>query len=159
MERIRPLEPDAELFYHTLTRRTIPFSQVEPTFPAGSDLIEYLGCHRNGSKTSEMSRAIKETALFKIAREWRAWLEVHSEGKVDRFLLDNLLMRIMYPFVLKRDDNSCVLCDRSSDLTIHHIIRKRRDRPKDYSPYGCSVPTNLVTLCRGCHALYDPMIL
>lgn len=46
--------------------------------------------------------------------------------------------------VLTRDGNTCVDCGISEELHVHHLIPR--------SAGGPDVPSNMVTLCAGCHA-------
>lgn len=45
--------------------------------------------------------------------------------------------------VLERDEYSCVVCDSTADLTVHHIIPR--------STGGANNTENLATLCESCH--------
>ncbi len=96
--------------------------------------------------------------MNKVESEWRAWVRAHEGYPFDEIRLDNILMRVLYRFILKRDGNCCTVCKAQSTLTIHHIIHKRRNLVST-PPFGRSVPTNLVTLCRSCHADFDPVLL
>jgi len=108
---------------------------------------------------AEVSNEITKIALAKINNEWRAWVNVHSDFSFDERKLDNMLMASLYWIILDRDDRRCVLCAETHLLTIHHVIQKRRNVLKSAPPFGRSVPTNLVTLCRSCHSMFDPAIL
>ena len=48
-------------------------------------------------------------------------------------------------YIKKRDKNKCVLCNTTSELHVHHILRKSK-----YPQYLVE-PFNLVTLCTSCH--------
>jgi hypothetical protein len=137
------------LFTWTLTHFTPAFSEVSPVF-------------RTRRKLEEQSQSLEEKvlliALNKIEGEWRAWVHAHEGFAFDEIHMDNILMRVLYRFILKRDGDCCALCKAKTQLTIHHIIQKRRNLVST-PPFGRSVPTNLITLCRGCHAYFDPVIL
>jgi hypothetical protein len=139
----------AGLFTWTLTHFTPAFSEVRPVF-------------RTRKKLEEQSQSLEEKvlriALNKIESEWSAWVRAHEGFTFDEIHMDNILMRVLYPFILKRDGNCCTLCEAKTQLTIHHIIQKRRNLVSS-PPFGRSVPTNLITLCRGCHSYFDPGIL
>lgn len=49
------------------------------------------------------------------------------------------------PHILRRDGHRCQKCGSESDLHVHHKTPK--------SVGGTNGPGNLVTLCRGCHAM------
>lgn len=98
-------------------------------------------------------------AFAKIEAEWRAWVKVHEEEPFDERKLDNMLMAALYRIILERDERKCIFCSTGVGLTIHHIIQKKRTVTNIVPPFGRSVPTNLVTLCRNCHSIYDPAIL
>jgi 5-methylcytosine-specific restriction endonuclease McrA len=46
--------------------------------------------------------------------------------------------------ILKRDGYECTRCSSTSDLHVHHIVRKGNG--------GGESPSNLITLCSSCHA-------
>jgi hypothetical protein len=140
----------AGLFTWTLTHFTPAFSAIRPVFRSRLQLDSHL----QGTHSEEITRL----AIGKINSEWSAWVTAHDGYPFDEHHLDNMLMRVLYSFILKRDGFRCVLCQSVSQLTIHHIIQKRRNLVSS-PPFGRSVPTNLVTLCRGCHAFFDPVIL
>jgi len=55
--------------------------------------------------------------------------------------------------ILKRDRNRCVSCGdpcRPEDADIHHLI------PRSFG--GTDEPSNLITLCDGCHAAHHPSL-
>jgi hypothetical protein len=143
----------AGLFTWTLTHFTPAFSAIRPVFRSRKQLEEQLQQELYG----DLSGEIVQIAVGKINNEWRAWVKAHEGYPFDENHLDNMLMRVLYSFVLKRDGLRCVLCSATSQLTIHHIIQKRRHLVST-PPFGRSVPTNLVTLCRSCHANF-PVIL
>jgi hypothetical protein len=139
----------AGLFTWTLTHFTPAFSAIRPVFRSRKQLEDHL--HQ------DLSADILQIAVGKINNEWRAWVKAHEGYPFDENHLDNMLMRVLYSFILKRDGRRCVLCSATSQLTIHHIIQKRRHLVST-PPFGRSVPTNLLTLCRSCHANF-PVIL
>ncbi|MGI0091811.1 MAG: HNH endonuclease [Nitrososphaerales archaeon] len=159
----------AGLFTWTLTHSTPAFSEIRPIFRTRKDLSDYVFRKKENrfrkadvesiSYKNPSSSEITEIALGKINKEWRAWVNVHQEFSIDEHKLDNMLMMVLYRFILDRDLKMCALCHATTDLTIHHIIQKRRNVRISAPPFGRSVPTNLMTLCRNCHAFFDPMIL
>jgi HNH endonuclease len=158
--------PVASLFVWTLTHTSRAFSEVEPVFDYYSEFVNYvftrLDKKRNGISEDhrfEVSDQVTKIAIEKIDREWNTWVNVHIDLPFDERKLDNMLMSAVYKIIIDRDLKMCVLCKASSNLTIHHIIQKRRNVPCTFPPFGRSVPTNLITLCRSCHARFDPMIL
>jgi hypothetical protein len=153
--------PLVKLFAWTLTHPSRAFSEIEPVFNSRRDFVDFVksSVSRSNREISLISAEIVQTALEKIDREWKAWVDVHDELKVDERKLDNMLMAAVYRIIIDRDMKMCVLCKSPSDLTIHHIIQKRRNVLRVTPPFGRSVPTNLITLCRSCHANYDPIIL
>src|SRR5690348_796904 len=55
--------------------------------------------------------------------------------------------------ILRRDNFSCVECGKSCDrgeADIHHLLPR--------SAGGSDEPSNLITLCDGCHAAYHPKV-
>ena len=159
---------EAGLFVWTLTHPSRAFTQITPVFNSQGQLIECtrmtLGNEARVSAASNyhdssLEAKIIQVALAKIDREWRAWVQVHEELPFVEQKLDNMLMMAIYRIILDRDQKRCVLCCAARDLTIHHIIQKRRNVTKATPPFGRSVPTNLITLCRPCHAIYDPIVL
>ncbi len=155
VERIEiPEKSEAGLFTWTLTHFTPAFSEVRPIFRSRRKLEDNL--QREDSRDAQSE--IIQIATSKINSEWRAWMTAHEEFPFDEYRLDNMLMRVIYPFILKRDGLKCTLCQAPKDLTIHHIIQKKRHIVAA-PPFGRSVPTNLITLCRRCHAFFDPAIL
>jgi len=138
----------AGLFAWTLTHFTPAFSAIHPVFRSRWQLEDHLQ-----KLSDETSLEITRIAVGKINNEWRAWVKAHEGYPFGEHHLDNMLMRVLYSFILKRDGFRCVLCEAASQLTIHHIIPKRRNLVST-PPFGRSVPTNLVTLCRSCHADY-----
>ena len=56
-------------------------------------------------------------------------------------------IRPIHDHIKKRDGYSCVLCGKTTDLHIHHILKKSR-----YPDYIIE-PNNLVVLCQECHIL------
>ena len=108
---------------------------------------------------SSFDARISQIALAKMNKEWRAWVSVHEDLPFEEQKLDNMLMAALYRIIIERDQKICVLCHEPKDLTIHHIIQRRRNFSKATPPFGRSVPTNLISLCRSCHAIFDPMIL
>jgi hypothetical protein len=159
----------AGLFSWTLTHRPRAFSEITPFFDGRNELLEYVGRRIRLTKNENSmsadwddSRAASEEitrlAVGKVDREWRAWVDVHAELPFDEHRLDNMLMTATYGIILDRDGKLCVLCGTTFDLTIHHIIQKRRNVYRAEPPFGRSVPTNLITLCRICHSFFDPMI-
>ncbi len=134
-----------DFFSWTLTHRCRAFTRVQPQFDSKQELLNYL------ERTS--SESLTELAERRIIDEWRAWVKVHEESKrmLSEEKLDNTLMRTLYRLILERDFKRCFPCHRDSDLTIHHIIPKQRNVLEKLPPFGRSVPTNLITLCRKCH--------
>ncbi len=147
---------EAGLFSWTLTHPSRAFSEIEPVFNSQGEFLEYLSS--NSARASNSSK-IYGLGVQKIDREWDTWVGLHSELPFDERKLDNMLMAALYRIVLDRDLRRCVLCHAMSRLTIHHIIQKKRNVARTAPPFGRSVPTNLVTLCRNCHAFFDPMVL
>jgi 5-methylcytosine-specific restriction endonuclease McrA len=143
------------LFAWTLTHPSRAFSEIEPVFNSRAEFLEYLSSNSVGSISSKICRL----AIQKIDREWDTWVALHSELPFDERKLDNMLMAALYRIILDRDLKRCVICHAMSGLTIHHIIQKKRNVTRTAPPFGRSVPTNLVTLCRNCHAFFDPMVL
>lgn len=160
--------PVSGLFVWTLTHRARAFTEIEPIFDSQKDLLDHINLtigKRFGQPglailcDSKLSSKITQIALTKMAREWRAWVNVHEDLLLDERKLDNMLMSAIYRIILARDGKTCALCRLERDLTIHHIIQKKRNVTSTTPPFGRSVPTNLITLCRDCHAIFDPMIL
>lgn len=60
-------------------------------------------------------------------------------------LLFYTVVRPLYTEIKNRDNNSCVLCGKTTDLHVHHILRKSK------YPDLIFEPNNLVTLCSDCH--------
>ncbi len=149
-------DSEARLFAWTLTHPSRAFSEIEPVFNSQSDFLEYLVSNFSGAS---ISSKICKLAILKIGKEWNVWVDLHEEFSFEERKLDNLLMGALYRIILDRDLKRCVLCLSMTDLTIHHIIQKRRNLPRITPPFGRSVPTNLVTLCRKCHGHFDPMVL
>jgi len=143
------------LFTWTLTHPSRAFSEIEPAFNSRSEFLGCIGYDSIGSISSEICRL----AVQKIDREWDTWVGLHAELPFDERKLDNMLMAALYRIILDRDLKRCVLCHTMSSLTIHHIIRKKRNVTRATPPFGRSVPTNLVTLCRNCHGFFDPVVL
>jgi hypothetical protein len=155
---------EAGLFTWTLTNPARAFTSITPVFTSREELLHCTNAIRGndvGSNYSDSSVEAKITqiALAKMNDEWRAWVDVHEELPFDEQKLDNMLMAAVYRIIIERDEKMCVLCHASTDLTIHHIIQRRRNFMNATPPFGRSVPTNLITLCRSCHAIFDPMIL
>jgi HNH endonuclease len=149
------------LFSWTLTHFTPAFSVIGPVFRTRKNLQNYVIAKTGISKRGagyDSSSEITRIALDKTNSEWKAWVSAHDEFPIDEFRLDNILMRVLYKFILARDRKRCALCQTIADLTIHHIIQKRRNLISS-PPFGRSVPTNLITLCRSCHSIFDPSIL
>jgi hypothetical protein len=140
----------AGLFTWTLTHFTPAFSAIRPVFRSRRQLEDHVRRELSEGPSVEITRI----AMGKINSEWRAWVKAHEGYPFDEHHLDNMLMRVLYSFILKRDGNRCALCNATSQLTIHHIIQKRRNLLST-PPFGRSVPTNLVTLCRSCHTDFD----
>jgi len=157
--------PIAELFAWTLTHSTSAFSEIAPVFKTREELLDHVmtvvSNQQGGLRTISYrpSSEISRIAFDKIGNEWRAWVNVHIEFSLDEHRLDNMLMMVLYRFILERDLKRCVLCQSITNLTIHHIIQKRRNVRKSVPPFGRSVPTNLITLCRSCHSFFDPLML
>ena len=152
------------LFAWTLTHPSRAFSEIEPVFNSRKEFLEYVETSLTRKETAgyyetHVSYKIVQIAIEKITREWNAWVSLHTELPFDERKLDNMLMAALYRIILDRDLKRCVLCQTMSNLTIHHIIQKRRNVASATPPFGRSVPTNLITLCRACHSLFDPMIL
>ena len=156
-------DPFAGLFSWTLSHPSRAFCEIKPVFESQSELVEYAMSNviavEDHGLAAEVSNEITKIALAKINNEWRAWVNVHSDFSFDERKLDNMLMASLYWIILDRDDRRCVLCAETHLLTIHHVIQKRRNVLKSAPPFGRSVPTNLVTLCRSCHSMFDPAIL
>jgi predicted restriction endonuclease len=146
---------EAGLFTWTLTHPSRAFSEIEPVFNSHAEFLEYV----NSSFIESISSKICRLAIQKIDREWDAWVALHAELPFDEQKLDNMSMVALYRIILDRDLKRCVLCHSMSSLTIHHIIQKKRNVTRTTPPFGRSVPTNLITLCRNCHAFFDPMVL
>jgi hypothetical protein len=53
--------------------------------------------------------------------------------------------------VYRRDGWRCALCDSTSGIQIHHVVKR--------SQGGKNTPDNLITLCSDCHALAHGMNL
>lgn len=47
--------------------------------------------------------------------------------------------------VLKRDNNTCRMCGKTTDLHVHHLF------PKQKEPHLITGPMNGITLCVTCH--------
>jgi len=156
LESLKLEFPEAGLFSWTLTHPSRAFAEVEPVFNSQVEFVQYLDAHFS---TASIPSKIGRLALPKIDREWDAWVNLHLELPFDEKKLDNMLMVAIYRIILDRDLKRCVLCHSMTELTIHHIIQKRRNMACIVPPFGRSVPTNLVTLCRRCHAHFDPMVL
>ena len=150
------------LFFWTLTHRVAQFARAGIDFESRYLLIEYLNERTLGMEQVEAVFASKEAitaiALQRIEREWGSWVKAHDGRRLGPISLDNRLMSMLYPYVRKRDGNRCVRCQSGLGLTIHHIMPKRRNLSVP-PRYGKSVPTNLVTLCKICHAKIEPRIL
>jgi hypothetical protein len=151
----------SELFAWTLSHSIVPFSNVEPKFSNKEELFSLILRRTGGMSIAEsnLSLEITELAHEKMDREWSEWVRVHQDSHFGEIQLDNMLMRILFRFILNRDGNQCVLCSKCFDLTIHHIVRKQRNVSLRRHPFGRSVPTNLVTLCRDCHTKLEPFFL
>ena len=52
-------------------------------------------------------------------------------------------------FIKRRDNGACVECGSPRDLTLHHIV-PISEGGRRY------LPSNIVTLCRSCHAAKHP---
>ncbi len=159
------IERSSELFAWTLSHTIVPFSNVDPKFNDIEELHAFVARRYSDDVALEgfnrfksMFFGISILAHEKMNREWTKWVQVHQDSHFDEIRLDNMLMRILYRFVLNRDGNQCVLCSKCLDLTIHHIVRKQRNVSPRIPPFGRSVPTNLVTLCRDCHSKFEPYI-
>jgi hypothetical protein len=155
---------EAGLFAWTLTHPSRAFSEIEPVFNSKREFLEYVETNLTkeeilSSYETEVPSKIVQIAIEKISREWNVWVNLHTELPFDERKLDNMLMAVLYRIILDRDLKRCVLCQSMSNLTIHHIIQKRRNVTSTTPPFGRSVPTNLITLCRDCHSVFDPMIL
>jgi hypothetical protein len=147
--------PTSELFTWTLTHSTKAFSEIQPIFNSRAELLNYLPSYKSEQYHVEITRI----AQRKVSDEWSAWVIVHSDMAIDEQRLDNMLMMVLYRLILKRDNRRCVICSSSADLTIHHIIPKQRNTIRKAPPFGRSVPTNLITLCRYCHSNYEPFVV
>jgi len=67
----------------------------------------------------------------------------HSYRKENR--KDQVGFRTVKPIVLERDGEKCTLCGSTDNLHVHHFDNSgNSDHPNND-------PTNLTTLCRGCH--------
>jgi len=164
-EREISQEPPVELFIWTLTHSAPVFTEINPVFKSRRELLDHVVARVDdqqreaGTISHNSADEVMRIAIDKIGSEWRAWVKVHCEFSFDEHRLDDMLMVVLYRFILDRDGRKCVLCQSSDDLTIHHIIQKRRNMRKSAPPFGRSVPTNLITLCRSCHSFFDPLIL
>lgn len=67
-----------------------------------------------------------------------------SRGKETKRRSCGQLQREMVTQVLNRDGWTCQLCGSRRDLQVHHLRFR--------SQGGDDTPTNLLTLCRRCHA-------
>jgi 5-methylcytosine-specific restriction endonuclease McrA len=160
-EQSSDLGTASKLFDWTLTHSIVPFSNVEPRFSSREELLCFVVHRSSGGKTtkSDLFEGVSKLAHEKMDGEWAEWVRVHEDSHFDEIRLDNMLMRVLYRFILNRDSNQCVLCSKCQGLTIHHIVRKQRNSRARTPPFGRSVPTNLVTLCRRCHSNFEPYIL
>ena len=52
---------------------------------------------------------------------------------------------------LRRANNSCEICGETSDLDVHHVVKRRFFDEEDRS----HALSNLCVICRGCHAKYE----
>ena len=106
------------LFTWTLTHFTPAFSAIRPVFRSRKQLEEQL----HPEISEDLSEEIVQIAVGKINNEWRAWVRAHEGYPFDEDRLDNMLMRVLYSFVLKRDGIRCVLCSATSqsDDPPHH---------------------------------------
>ncbi len=145
--------PTLELFVWTLTHPSRAFSDIKPIFNSRNDLLSSLTNYGRGYQ-----KKITEIALRKVTDEWAAWVNVHADMGIDECGLDNMLMRALYSLIIERDNEKCAQCDSSDELTIHHIIPKQRNMARRLPPFGRSVPTNLITLCRSCHSNFDVFV-
>jgi HNH endonuclease len=163
IERATSTDFDTRLFFWTLTHPSRAFSEVKPVFNSQEEFVEFVSARLSGARmtqaSSQLALEIRKIALEKIDSEWRSWVALHEDLPFGEHKLDNMLMSATYRVIIDRDLMMCVLCKSSQDLTIHHIIQKRRNISKVAPPFGRSVPTNLVTLCRDCHSIFDPAIL
>jgi hypothetical protein len=150
-----PVLGSIEFYTWTLTHITKAFSKIQPIFSSPEELRNYLLTSDNEG----YCKAITTLANLKINNEWRAWMNVHSDMPIDECKLDNMLMMALYRLIINRDSRKCVSCDSQFDLTIHHIIPKQRNYLRRVPPFGRSVPTNLITLCKDCHWKFDPLFV
>jgi hypothetical protein len=141
-----------EFFIWTLTHPAKAFSEIQPKFQSREELESNIFATTNTKHFEE----IISLAELKISKEWRAWVNVHSDMAIDEDRLDNMLMMAIYRLIINRDSKRCIRCNAKFDLTIHHIIPKQRNYFNKSPPFGRSVPTNLVTLCKACHSSHDP---
>jgi hypothetical protein len=147
----------AQFFIWTLTHSAKAFSEIKPIFRTRQELEQHFQENVKRGKIDE--QRIFDLALLKINCEWRAWTNIHSEIAIDEKRLDDILIRAIYRLIINRDSGTCVSCNSPFDLTIHHIIPKKRNHFRRDPPFGRSVPTNLITLCKTCHSICDPFFL
>lgn len=92
-------------------------------------------------RTSEIVRAVGCSKGY--ARQFK-----FIDGKVEQKEKRRTLSRKIKVEILKRDNNSCIVCGESKDLEIHHIMAIMGSSIKELDDHD-----NLVTLCKECHYL------
>lgn len=70
------------------------------------------------------------------------------DGKVEQKEKRGSLSKKVKREILKRDDNSCVVCGKSGNLQIHHIMAIMGSSISELNGHD-----NLATLCKECHYL------
>lgn len=87
----------------------------------------------------------------KIAGQKRAWYERNFEERLQaaqKMKREELHFGGNREAVLERDGRRCTRCASTEDLIVHHEDGNGRRSPTPNNDMG-----NLITLCRGCHAI------
>lgn len=100
-----------------------------------SDLLHYKYCFRF-TFFSEILRCYINEYIQRQSKENNSFKVTHNDGFV---------WKVARNFVLKRDDQKCVLCGASDDLHVHHIALRAEGGNHD--------PANLICVCKKCHFL------